>query len=61
MFLFDIFIARQHAMCAQHDVVLANPSVCPSRAVCPSHTGIVSKDCTLSSYDSDTTGVFFEC
>jgi len=41
MFLFDIFIARQHAMCAQHDVVLANPSVCPSRAVCPSHTGIV--------------------
>jgi len=36
-----IFIARQHAMHTEHDIVLAISSVRPS--VCPSHCGIVSK------------------
>jgi len=41
-----IFIARQHAIHAERDIVLANLSVCPS------HSGIVSKrtHITLSTF-----------
>ena len=52
-----IFIARQRAMQAERDIVMANSSsVCPSLSlsvplsVCLSNAGIVSKRMDISSY-----------
>jgi len=43
------FIACQHAMHAERDIVLANPSVCPSVCLSVRQTGIVSKRLHISS------------
>ena len=43
-----VFIARQHAMHAERDIVVANPSV--RLSVRPSNAGIVSKRMHISSH-----------